>query len=429
MTRKTVLLRCLTTAGWASLVLAAKAIRPSGTARIFYHQQPNGKSTQQASAHKNTLTQIHSAWHHRAHGTGRQPEAIPLRTANDRHGGDRSAPPGADDVSSCVTYPGRRRRRPRPAITSTPMSPVTCRWPTGPAAASQRSSFDLNHTSVTSPHSYAGWVGGPQANHQHRSGPSHSYTPNTTAQQVTNPPCWAPFVLLSPRRAGAGRAPVGRASTSRRPFRSCSGRTSRPAPTRSARTSRSTSAAWAAREQNFYNRLVSSMGFERPRRSRPGGVPRRPTARRCRAAAARAPRRRRAARPGRRGSPSGSRATPTPASRRSASRRSTARCPSGSRRCGRSPSWSRRPSPGSRSEPVRGGRARPDPGPHRVPADLVERAPADLRRSLRVGRPRRGVHRGRADRHRDRRADLLPPQDLVDHPDLDAVAVPAGAAR
>ena len=66
-----------------------------------------------------------------------------------------------------------------------------------------------------------------------------------------------------PRRAG--RAPTttrSTASTSCPPCRWSSATTSRRAPTRSAATPRSTSAAWASREKNFYNQLAVRMGFE-----------------------------------------------------------------------------------------------------------------------------------------------------------------------
>ena len=79
--------------------------------------------------------------------------------------------------------------------------------------------------------------------------------------------------------------------------------------------------------------------------------------------------------------------------------------------------------------PPQGRRPRHPPGADRVPPDLEQRAPADLPRAVRLGRPGRGLHGGDPDRHRARGAALLPQGHLADRVDLAEVAVAAGAAR
>ncbi len=85
----------------------------------------------------------------------------------------------------------------------------------------------------------------------------------------------------------------------------------------------------------------------------------------------------------------------------------------GSPRCARWPRSSTSPA-WPASDVVRGDRPGRRPGPHGVPADLVERAPADPVPAVRLGGPGRRLHRGHADRHGDRRHHLLPPGDRRD---------------
>ncbi|CAA9398854.1 MAG: Undecaprenyl-diphosphatase, partial [uncultured Nocardioides sp.] len=66
------------------------------------------------------------------------------------------------------------------------------------------------------------------------------------------------------------------------------------------------------------------------------------------------------------------------------------------------------------------------PGPDRVPAHLQQRPPADLPGALRLGRPRRRVHRRHPDRHGARGSHLLPPRHLAHRQGLGPVA---GQAR